>query len=89
MAWKHTASTKPDSSKTAFEAHCVVVAFDPCAALKVLVQPAASFHHCLVGLCDLLLGVGGQWEASLLDAHKQFRSQYLKLPWASVSEPLM
>jgi hypothetical protein len=22
--------------------------------------PAASFRHCLVGLCDLLLGVGGQ-----------------------------
>jgi hypothetical protein len=39
MPWKHTAATKPDWSKTAFEAHFVVVAFHPCAALKVLVHP--------------------------------------------------
>jgi len=39
IAWKQTAHTKPDLSKTAFLGHPVVVVFHPCAAVHVLVPP--------------------------------------------------
>jgi len=51
IRWKHYTSTKPDPSKTTFEAHLVVVEFHPSTALNTLAYPPP--------LCIIALSASG------------------------------